>query len=95
MAFELLHFMKRKRGQEGEVALKLDISKAYDGVDGKFLKKRMIVMGFNEQWVRWIMLYISTVSYMINFNGKEVGPIFPKHGLRQEIPFLLTFFCFV
>lgn len=34
VAFELLHFMKRKgRGPEGEVALKLDISKAYDGVN--------------------------------------------------------------
>lgn len=83
VAFELLHFMKRKnKGQEGVVALKLDISKAYDRVDWKFLKKRMIVMGFNEQfneqWVKWIMMCVSTVSYMINFNGKEVGPIFPK-----------------
>lgn len=31
VAFELLHYMKRKKsGQEGELALKLDISKAYD-----------------------------------------------------------------
>lgn len=34
VAFETLHFMKMKnRGQEGDVALKLDISKAYDRVD--------------------------------------------------------------
>lgn len=34
IAFELLHFMKRKnRGSEDEVSLKLDISKAYDRVD--------------------------------------------------------------
>ncbi|KAL8093230.1 hypothetical protein AgCh_035211 [Apium graveolens] len=31
ISFELIHFMKRKKGsQDGEVALKLDISKAYD-----------------------------------------------------------------
>lgn len=34
VAFEMLHHMKRKKsGQLGEVALKLDISKAYDRVD--------------------------------------------------------------
>lgn len=34
IAFEVLHHMKRNsRGGEGEVALKLDISKAYDRVD--------------------------------------------------------------
>lgn len=33
IAFEMIHFMKKKKGcQDGEVALKLDISKAYDRV---------------------------------------------------------------
>lgn len=34
VAFEMLHFIKKKnRGREGEVALQLGISKAYDRVD--------------------------------------------------------------
>lgn len=38
VAFELLHFMRqKKRGVEGEVALKLDVSKAYDRVNWGFL----------------------------------------------------------
>lgn len=37
VAFEVLHFMKRKNyGSEGEIALKLDVSKAYDRVDWFF-----------------------------------------------------------
>lgn len=64
VAFEVLHFMKRKnKGDEGEVALKLDISKAYDRVDWKYLKFRMQSMGFNEKWINWIMLCVTHVHY--------------------------------
>lgn len=84
VAFELLHFMKRKdRGSEGKVALKLDISKAYDRVDWNFLRNRMKAMGFKEKWIKWIMLCVMTMSYMINFDGTTVGPIIPSRGLRQ------------
>lgn len=83
MAFEQLHSMKHKnRGLEGDVALKLDISKAYDRVDWLFLKKRMQLMGFNAQWIKWMMMCVTSVSYMVNFNGTEVGPIVPTRGLR-------------
>lgn len=38
VAFEVIHHMKRKNfGQEGIVALKLDIIKAYDMVNWNFL----------------------------------------------------------
>ncbi|KAL8092290.1 hypothetical protein AgCh_034546 [Apium graveolens] len=47
IAFELIHHMKKSvRGSEGDVALKLYISKAYDRVEWGYLKKRMQVMGF-------------------------------------------------
>lgn len=79
VAFELLHFMKRKnRGTDGEVALKLDISKAYDRVDWNYLRGRLKIMGFTEKWIKWVMLCVSTVTYMINFNGTTLGPISPS-----------------
>lgn len=87
MAFEVIHHMrKNKRGSDGEVALKLDVSKAYDRVDCEFLQNRMINMGFDLKWVRWIMLCVTTVSYSICFNNLSVGPISPKRGLRQGDP---------
>lgn len=47
MAYELLHYMKqKKKGNDGEVALKLDVSKAYDRVSWSFLKNQLQRMGF-------------------------------------------------
>lgn len=57
MAFEMIHHMSKKRhGNVGEVALKLDISKAYDRVCWSFLRKRMKIIGFCETWINGMML---------------------------------------
>lgn len=74
---------KKNRGQDGEVALKLDISKAYDHMTWKYQENRMHTMGFSEKWIRCVMLCVKSVSYMVSFNGSYIGPIIPSWGLRQ------------
>ena len=49
VAFETLHYMKNHNsGNLRFIALKLDISKAYDHVEWSFLKAVMSQMGFND-----------------------------------------------
>ena len=56
IAFESLHYMKTQcSSKEGFMALKLDMSKAYDGVERHFLEKILLRMGFQESWVAMIM----------------------------------------
>ncbi|XP_074378321.1 uncharacterized protein LOC141719854 [Apium graveolens] len=87
VAFEVVHHMRRKsRGRDGEIALKLDISKAYDRVNWSYLKARMQAMGFCRKWIQWIMLCVTTVSYDFCFNGTSVGPVCPSRGLQQGDP---------
>ena len=48
VAYETLHAMHgQKKGKKGAIALKLDISKAYDRVEWPFLKGMMFKLGFS------------------------------------------------
>jgi hypothetical protein len=47
IAIELIHCLKRRtKGGKGELALKIDFSKAYDKVDGSYLKGVLEKIGF-------------------------------------------------
>lgn len=83
VAFELIHHLKCKtKGDKGEVALKIDISKAYDWVDWGFLRAMMVKLGFNDHWVKWIMQCVTSVIYYVLVNNENVGLIMPARGLR-------------
>ena len=70
IACELLHYMNRKqKGNVGEVALKMDISKAYDRVDWKFLHHVLRILGFDDRWIKWIMMCVTSVRYSVLMNG--------------------------
>ena len=68
------------------MAVKIDMSKAYDKVEWCFLKKVMERMGFNDKWISLIMNCITTETYSVLINGVAQGCITPTRGLRQEDP---------
>lgn len=70
IALEIFHSMKNKIwSHRGTVAMKLDMSKAYNRVEWGFMRKRLLTMGFGGWWVNLVMSCVTTVSYSFIING--------------------------
>ncbi|XP_022040984.1 uncharacterized protein LOC110943550 [Helianthus annuus] len=82
---ELMHNYHRNIGPP-KCAFKVDIQKAYDTVDWKFLKGILFGFGFHPRMVHWIMLCVSTTTYSVCVNGEVHGFFKGNRGLRQGDP---------
>jgi hypothetical protein len=86
IAYECIHCLRNKKGKSGACAIKLDMTKAYDRVEWRYLHDVMIALGFPERWCSLIMKCVTSVSFAVRVNGALSPSFKPTRGIRQGDP---------
>ncbi|CAN1807737.1 Transposon TX1 uncharacterized 149 kDa protein [Linum perenne] len=72
-------------------ALKVDLRKAFDSVNLRYVLTVMEAMGFPKQFITWIEGCLDSVMFSIGLNGGSVGYFKGVKGVRQGILYLLPY----
>ncbi|GAU46322.1 hypothetical protein TSUD_401930 [Trifolium subterraneum] len=77
----------------GNLALKIDITKAFGTLDWSFLLKVLNFFGFNEVFCKWILTILHSAYLSVSINGKSHGFFKCSRGVRQGDPLSPLLFC--
>lgn len=79
--------------KRGNVAIKFDITKAFDTLDWNYLLRVLRSFGFHDTFVSYIHNILRSAHISINVNGQACGYFTCTRGVRQGDPLSPLLFC--
>lgn len=88
---EVIHSLKYSKAKKGGMILKLDLEKAYDRMEWRFIEETLRDASLPTMMISTIMGLLQKSSCRLLWNGELTDQIRPTRGLRQGDPYLLTY----
>lgn len=79
----------RNKVWDGNLGIKLDISKAFDTMQWDFILQVLRSFGFSNNFLAWIVILLRSVKLSILVNGSPRGFFRCSRGVRQGTLYLL------
>ncbi|XP_026420399.1 uncharacterized protein LOC113316434 [Papaver somniferum] len=74
-----------RSGNDG-IVCKIDLEKAFDRINWRYLEFVLHQMGFSRKWCNWLRFCYSTSSFSVLINGSSFGYFTSTRGVRQGCP---------
>uniref|UniRef100_A0A2N9F7H7 Reverse transcriptase domain-containing protein n=1 Tax=Fagus sylvatica TaxID=28930 RepID=A0A2N9F7H7_FAGSY len=83
---EIIHSMSISRSKIGNMAIKIDLEKAYDRLEWSFIRLTLQYFNLPQWWIDLIMSCISSSHLSILVNGEKTDSFAHSRGIRQGDP---------
>lgn len=83
---EVPYTSKTKKGTSEGMLMKLNLEKVYDCLSWIFIEDTLCRLNLPTHLVRVIILYLSSASFRVLWNGEPIEVITPTRGLLQGDP---------
>ena len=78
--------MSNKKGNEGTMAIKIDLEKTYDRLEWSFIQDTVVLFKFPKYLISFIKSCVSSSSISVLFNDGATNLFQLSKGIRQGDP---------
>ncbi|CAL8098739.1 unnamed protein product [Prunus armeniaca] len=84
IAQEMMYKFRVSKGEKGLFAWKINLSKAYDRLNWKFIEYVIEELQLSAHYIKLIISCVNSVRYQVCVNGELTEPFLPSNGIRQK-----------